>query len=274
VFFVLSKLLDIVIDPICFCGVPALLGGLLLARGSESRLAASRSGAEAAASQGKRRTLGMALVFGGLSALFICALPAFSNRLWHWLESGATKTQQPGVVYDAVVLLGGTVSPGGSLRDEPAWNDNVERLLEVRELLLKGEAKVAIVSGGQLKNGLRTEAEYLQEELVRLGVPKEQVVLEAKANNTRENATESKKLLDEMGAKRVLLVTSAHHLPRAVGCFRAAGVEPDVLPVDFRLRDPGDDPHWFPRAEYLSQTSRALRELLGRLVYRVLGYTK
>jgi uncharacterized SAM-binding protein YcdF (DUF218 family) len=72
----------------------------------------------------------------------------------------------------------------------------------------------------------------------------------------------------------VLVVTSAFHVPRAAGCFRAAGVEADFLPVDYRIRDPGEDQHWLPRAEYLTQTSRALRELLGRLVYRVLGYTK
>lgn len=254
-FFVLSKLLDIVIDPLCFGGGPALLGAVLLARG-------------------RRRALGLGLLFGGLGAIALCALPAFSNRLWGWLEAGATKTQRPGEVYDAVVLLGGTVSPAGSLPNEPAWNDNVERLLEVRQLLVTGQAKVAIVSGGSLKEGLRTEAEYLNEELVLLGVPREQVLLEPKANNTRENATESKRLLDQLGAKSVLLVTSAHHVPRAVGCFRAAGVEADVLPVDFRMREPGADGHWLPRSEYLGQTSRALRELLGRLVYRVLGYTR
>ena len=254
-FFVLSKLLDIVIDPLCFAGVPALVGAALL-------------------SLGRRRRAALGLLFGGLAALLLCAVPAFSNRLWAWLESDATKTQRPGVVYDAVVLLGGTVSPAGSLPDEPAWNDNIERLLEVRQLLVTGQAKVAIASGGALKPGLRTEAEYVTEELVRLGVPKEQVLLEPKANNTRENATESKRLLDELGARTVLLVTSAHHVPRAVGCFRAAGVEADVLPVDFRIRDAGADQHWLPRAEYLGQTSRALRELLGRLVYRALGYTK
>ena len=173
-----------------------------------------------------------------------------------------------------MVLLGGVVSPQGSLADSPAWNDNVERLLEVRQLLVTGRVKVAIVSGGNLGGELKTEAEYLADELVLLGVPREQVLVETKANNTRENATESKVLLEKLGAKRVLLVTSAFHVPRAIGCFRAAGVEADVLPVDYRMRNPGADQHWLPRGEYFSQTTRALRELLGRLVYRVLGYTK
>ena len=254
-FFILSKLLDIAIDPLWWGGLPALVGLVLLARD-------------------QRRKLALTLVSCGLGALFLAALPAVSNRLWQSLEAGAVSTMQEGVTYDAVVLLGGVVSPQGSLVNSPAWNDNVERLLEVRKLVLSGRAKVAIVSGGELGGGLRTEADYDAEELIALGVPKEQVIIEPKANNTRENATESKKLLDAMGAKKVLLVTSAFHVPRAVGCFRAAGVEADMWPVDYRLRAPELEMHVLPRAEYLSQTARALREWLGRGVYRVLGYTK
>ena len=255
VFFILSKLLDIVIDPLWWSGVPAVVGVVLLARGN-------------------RRRLAVGLVTFGLGGLFFCSTPAVSNRLWAGLEADTVSTMQEGVTYDAVVLLGGVVSPSGSLPNAPAWNDNVERLLEVRQLLVTGRAKVAIVSGGKLGGELRTEADYLAEELILLGVPKEQVLIERKANNTRENATESKLLLEQLSAKKVLLVTSAFHMPRAVGCFRAVGVEADVLPVDYRLRNLSMDPHVAPRGEYLSQTTRALREWLGRLVYRALGYTK
>ncbi len=255
VFFFLSKVLDIAIDPLWWGTVPILVGVVLLARA-------------------RRRRLALTLVSGGLGVLILATLPAVSNGLWASLEAGAVSTMQPGVTYDAVVLLGGAVTPQGSLPESPAWNDNIERLLEVRELLLGGRARVAIVSGGRLGGGLRTEAEYLGEALLALGVPKDQVIIEPRANNTRENATESKKLLDALGAKKVLLVTSAFHVPRAVGCFRAAGVEADMLPVDYRMRAPELDTHHAPRGEYLSQTARALREWLGRAVYRVLGYTK
>lgn len=254
-FFVLSKLLDIAIDPLWWSGVPTLWGVVLLARGSS------------------RRRLALGLVGFGLATLFLCCLPAVSNRVWASLEGGVVSTMREGVTYDAVVLLGGVVSPQGSLPDEPAWNDNVERLLEVRRLLLSGRAKVAIVSGGKLGGALRTEAQYLAEALIALGVPKDQVLVEPHANNTRENATLSKPMLEALGAKQVLLVTSAFHVPRSVGCFRAVGLEADVLPVDYRVRDPSLDPHVAPRGEYLSQTTRALREWLGRAVYRVLGYS-
>jgi uncharacterized SAM-binding protein YcdF (DUF218 family) len=254
-FFVLSKLLDLAVDPFWLSAVPLLAGVVLLARGTP------------------RRGRALVLVTLGFSTLVLGCLPSVSNRLWASLESGVVSTMKPDITYDAVVLLGGVVSPQGSLKEEPSWNDNIERLLEVRQLLTTGRAKVAIVSGGKLGGDLLTEADYLARELVLLGVPREQVLIEPKANNTRENATESKRLLEQLGAQRVLLVTSAFHMPRSVGCFHAVGLEVDALPVDYRMRDPSMDPHLLPRGEYLAQTSRALREWLGRLVYRVLGYT-
>lgn len=255
-FFVLSKLLDVLVDPLWW-GLSAVgLALALFARGVRPRLA-------------------RASALTGVAVWLVFSLPAVSNRLFAALEAGAERTLRPEVTYDAVVLLGGAVAPLGSTRDEPAWNDSVERLLAVRELLLAGRAKVAIVSGGALgSSALRTEAEYLARELVALGVPEAQVLVEATANNTRENATASRALLEARGAKSVLLVTSAFHAPRALGCFRAVGLEPDVLPVDFRVRHPERDGHVAPRSEYLAQSARALRELLGRVVYRVLGYTR
>jgi uncharacterized SAM-binding protein YcdF (DUF218 family) len=255
-FFFLSKLLDVAVDPLWWSVSCAVAGLALLARGSP------------------RRRLGLALVGSGAGLLLLFSTPAVANRLWHALEAGARDTRRPGVTYDAVVLLGGVVQPMGSLRDEPAWNDHIERLLEVRELLLSGRARLAIVSGGQLGRPLRAEAEYLADELTRLGVPRERLVVEANANNTRENATESKKLLDQLGARTVLLVTSAFHAPRSLGCFTAVGIQADLLPVDFRVRDPADDHHLAPRGEYLALSTRALREWLGRLVYAAMGYSR
>lgn len=255
-FFTLSKLLDIAIDPFWWMFGFTLAGVVLLLRNSPRR----------------RGALG--LISLGLGLGFVCALPSVSNRVWRSLEGDVVSTMRADVTYDAVVLLGGTVSPLGSVRDEPAWNDNIERLLSTHALLQSGRAKVVIVSGGELGAGLLTEAEYLARELERLGVAKDRILVEAKARNTRENATLSKPMLESLGAKRVLLVTSAFHMPRAQGCFRAVDIEADVLPVDFRMREPSADPALAPRADYLAGTARALREWLGRTVYRVMGYAR
>ncbi len=254
-FFVLSKLLDVAIDPVWWC-----VGFL--------SLAAWLSRHE------RRRRVAVTLFACGLGVLLLAALPSVSNRLWWGLEAGAQKTMRDDVTYDAVVLLGGVVTPQGSLREDPALNESIERLLAVRELLSSGRAKVAVLSGGSLGGGLRTEAEYLALQLKLLGVKDEQLILEDRANNTRENATLSKPLLEARGAKTVLIVTSAFHMPRAVGCFRAAGLDVDTLPVDWRIREPAADTHVMPRGEYVMQTTRALREWLGRLVYAAMGYSK
>lgn len=255
-FFLLSKTLDLLVDPWWWAFGLMLAGVALLVRGT-------------------RRRLGIVLAHAGLGVLLVFSTPAVANRLWRSLEAGAVDTARPDVTYDAVVLLGGVGNPFGAMPDEPAWNDNVERLTKTYELLSTGRARVAIVSGGSYGvDGLPTEAAYLARQLEAWGIAKDRVLLEDQARNTRENATFTKALLEAKGLSKVLIVTSAFHLPRAAGCFRAAGVEFDALAVDYRMREPSRDPHWLPRGEYLADSSRALREWLGRLVYRVMGYSR
>ena len=79
--------------------------------------------------------------------------------------------------------------------------------------------------------------------------------------------------MKERGWRSLLLVTSAAHLPRALDCFRKVGLTPDALPVDYRAggaRAGG----WLPRASALSKSTDVLRELAGRVVYRVAGYAE
>jgi uncharacterized SAM-binding protein YcdF (DUF218 family) len=250
-FFLLSKTLDLLLDPWWWVAVPVLLGTFLLSRG--------------------RRRLGGACLTGALASFVALALPAVSNRLWHAMESDAVSTMRPDVTYDVVVLLGGTVAAFGATPDTVSWGDNVERLTVTFDLLRTGKARHVIVSGGTLRDGLPTEADYLARQLEAWGIEKERILIEPEARNTVENAEKSKALIDARGFKTVIMVTSAFHLPRAQGCFRAVGLEPDVLPVDFRMRAPDADGHWLPRAGYFGDSAQALRELFGRLTYRLTG---
>ncbi|MEW5743065.1 MAG: YdcF family protein [Myxococcota bacterium] len=255
-FFFLSKTLDLLVDPWWWAFALVLAGVALLVRGA-------------------RRRLGLVLAHTGLAVLVVFSLPAVSNRLWRALEAGEPDTFRAEATYDAVVLLGGAVSPFGSTPEAVAWNDNVDRLTRTYELLASGKAKVAILSGGSLGTpSLPTEAEYLARQLEAWGIAKERLVVEDQARNTRENATFTKALVTSRGLGRVLVVTSAFHMPRAAGCFRAAGVDFDTLKVDYRMREPSRDGHVFPRAEYLADSSKVLREVLGRWVYRLMGYTR
>lgn len=255
-FLLLSKTVDLLADPLWWALLLGLGGGAVLWRTAKKRLA-------------------LALLGAGVGALVLFSLPSVANRLWHAVESGAHDTMRPDTTYDVVVLLGGVTWDRGATPAEPSWSDNVERLTVTHRLLASGKARSAILSGGGLTPpGLPTEAEYLARQLEAWGVEKDRLVLENAARNTRENATLSKQLIDERGFKTVLIVTSAFHMPRAEGCFRAVGQPVDTLAVDYRLVDPSRDPHLLPRSEYLALSSEAIHEVVGRVVYRLMGYSR
>ena len=106
-----------------------------------------------------------------------------------------------------------------------------------------------------------------------MGVPPGAMLLEEQSLTTYENALYSAPLLRERGIGRVLLVTSAFHMPRAVAVFEAQGVEVVPAPTDFkRLVGEGLIPGWLPGAGNLARSSFALHEMAGLLVYRWRGW--
>lgn len=250
-FFVLSKTLDLFFDPWWWAVVPLVAGFGLLWRG--------------------RRRLAVSVFAAGLGGLVFFSLPSVSHRLWHGLEADAPRSMRPEVTYDVIVLLGGMVTPSGATTEQVAWGDNIDRLTTAFELLRNGRAKHVIVTGGVFREGLPTEAEYLARQLEAWGIEQERIVVEAKALNTRENATLSRAIIDERHFESVLLITSAFHMTRSLASFRAVGLEPDTLPVDYRMRDPSATPNLLPRTRFLHESAEALREWFGRLVYRVTG---
>jgi uncharacterized SAM-binding protein YcdF (DUF218 family) len=252
VFLFLSKTLDLLLSPLVWALL--LLAAALLLR--------------------RRGRLAWALV--GLAGAVLVAFSAdrVADRLIAHAESRATRTFRPGETYDAVIVLAGMVE-GASRQDGGRLGlaSEGDRIVRAFELLREGRARYALLSGGFVdpRPGEPSEAEVLAEMLRTWGIEPERIAVEGRSRNTRENAVESARIVAERGWKRLLLVTSAAHMPRALGCFRQAGLRPDTLPVDYRvgLRWGGV----MPRAKALSQSTDAIRELAGRLVYRVMGYT-
>lgn len=259
-FFLLSKTLDLAFEPIAWViGLVAVAAVLVLRRN-------------------ERRRLALALLVGATCVLIVSANPMVANRVWWWLESDAPSSHRPEVEYDVVVLLGGIVPNGLGASSAPyRYGDGVERLLATYDLLRTGGARRAIISGGapQPMPGMDVEATLLAAQLETWGVARDRLEVEAKSLNTRQNALEVARILHEDDVGRVLLVTSAFHMKRAAGCFRAAGVDADTLPVDRRAVEPRLQPWEFlPRSGALERTSDALRELSGRFIYTTLGYAR
>jgi uncharacterized SAM-binding protein YcdF (DUF218 family) len=216
-----------------------------------------------------------------LAAAASAVLVAFSSdvvadAIQRAAERGARSTYRPDAVYDAVVVLGGMVDPPASRASgEAELTGEADRIVRGFEIIRSGHARTIVVSAGLVfpVPGDVPEADRLAARLARWGVPPGQIVAEASSRNTRENAIQVGRLAAARGWTSLLLVTSAAHVPRALGCFRAVGLEPDVLPVDHRAGD-GRGRSWLPQASALAKSTRAIHELAGRLAYRVAGYTR
>jgi uncharacterized SAM-binding protein YcdF (DUF218 family) len=99
-------------------------------------------------------------------------------------------------------------------------------------------------------------------------------VIESRSRTTRENALFSRRLVEPHEGERWLLVTSAWHMPRSVGCFRQAGFPVVPYPVDYRTRGPQDRWRTFSSlSEGLRRLDLATKEWIGLLGYRLAGYT-
>ena len=114
-----------------------------------------------------------------------------------------------------------------------------------------------------------TEASLAARLFESFGIARERIVLEDKSRDTDENARFTRELLQPKPDERWLLVTSAHHMPRSIGVFRAVGFAVEAYPVDFPHRGRVD----LLRPSPMSATACAARdtearEWVGLLVYR------
>jgi uncharacterized SAM-binding protein YcdF (DUF218 family) len=117
-----------------------------------------------------------------------------------------------------------------------------------------------------------TCAELMKARLVELGVPAGRILLEDRSRTTRDEAVFVAEILKKEGARQSVLVTSDVHMPRALGAFRVAGVQP----VPAAAADPGERRPWTariaPSREGLRFSGDLVHELLGLLWYRLRGW--
>ncbi len=184
---------------------------------------------------------------------------------------------------DRIVVLGAATEPRVAPRREVGLGEGADRLLHAARLWRAGKAPGVLLCGGRAPGaaGAESEAADMAQVLELLGVPAAAIQQESRSRNTYENALEARRLLEPQGVRRILLVTSALHMPRAVGLFRHQGFEVIPAPADIRMLDPrarAEAPlltritSWvIPDAETLAYTTRALHEYMGIAAYRVMG---
>ncbi|UOQ76945.1 YdcF family protein [Hymenobacter sp. 5516J-16] len=121
----------------------------------------------------------------------------------------------------------------------------------------------------------RSEAEELGILLRLAGVPRQHILLETRSRNTRENALNTRALLRQHPEiKSIVLITSAFHLRRAMGCFREVGLNPAVFPASYYSSDrQATLTYWLiPSDEAPRLWGILLHEMVGYAVYRLRGY--
>lgn len=178
---------------------------------------------------------------------------------------------------DGVIVLGGSLNMRyADERDRPALNDAAERITAMIALARRHPAARIVFAGGSgdMFEQTHREADGLRRLLGEMGVETSRILFERDSRNTVENARYTRRLVKPEPEQRWLLVTSAAHMPRAVGVFRRQGWAVIAYPVDYHTPR-----SWTWRGPYslsggLRHLDAAAREWVGLLAYRILGYTK
>jgi uncharacterized SAM-binding protein YcdF (DUF218 family) len=211
----------------------------------------------------RRPRLGRALVGLALGVLLALSLPITATLLTESVER-YPPLAPPWPAADVIVVLGGGITRGTPAVPSAA---SLERLAYGAGLA-RATGLPLFLSGG-IVDGAEAEAQVMQRSLhSEFGL--EARWLETRSRTTEENARESVPMLRALGLRRVLLVTSAVHMPRSVAEFHAAGLEVIPTPVGASEGVALGLRAWLPSATALARSQAALYELAGRLV-AVLG---
>jgi uncharacterized SAM-binding protein YcdF (DUF218 family) len=205
----------------------------------------------------RRPPLRLAQIAGalGLAAFFILGFTSASGALSR--RSTTTAEARPA---DAIVVLGAGAALDGALSDQ-----SLQRLMGGLALYHRGLAPHLVVMGPGYE-GSPVEAETRAALARDLGVPASAIIVEGHGLTTRHEAALAAARLHELGGHTVLLVTGAHHMPRARLLFERAGLE--VVPAPVVDISPSVQR---PDAR-LALARLILQEAIGRLYYRVFGY--
>ena len=253
-FFVLSKTLD-------FIAVPSNL--LVLIGFAGIALLATRF-----SRAGRRLLIASVILIAAVGVLPV------GNALMLPLEERFPPWNPAQEAPTGIIVLGGAIGPERSAaRGQVSLDEAAERVTVAVELARKYPSARIVFSGGNasLFSG-PSEANFALPFFESLGVPRNRITVETQSRNTAENAAFTKRLVAPKPGERWVLVTSALHMPRAIGSFRQARFPVEADPVDYQTN--GWDDLWTFSGSLMGgigKTNTAVHEWLGLLAYWVTG---
>lgn len=220
-------------------------------------------------------------IVGALIVLLIGGNSWVSSSLVRSLEWRHLPEEIPSA--EAIVVLGGAIRAASAPRPMIDVNEHGDRVLYAAKLYQDRKAPLIIAAGGRIPwfGEERPESADMAILLQTLGVPASAIIEEPDSLNTYENAVNVREILEARGIERIILVTSAFHMPRSLLIFKRQGINAIPAPTDFLVTEPsleGPDSlqetilSFLPGASHLEKTTSALKEYIGIVVYRLRGW--
>jgi uncharacterized SAM-binding protein YcdF (DUF218 family) len=250
--FIVSKVLTMLLLPTALMVECALLGLIL-----------------------SRWRIGRFLLILGVGALTACLILPVDSWAIRPLEDWFPAVTAPPERVDGIVVLGGAIDDLTSRdRGTPTLTSAANRLTTFVILAHRyPEAKLVFTGGsGAIVQGVSNEAEFARILFEQLGLPPDRVIFENTSRTTWENAVNSYALVKPQQGEHWILVTSASHMPRAVGVFRKIGWPVLPWPVGYQSRDRLTD---YPQSmgRKLEVLDWATHEWIGLAAYYLQGKT-
>src|SRR3984885_13251299 len=189
---------------------------------------------------GRRVRLGRGLALGAILILAVVATLPVGKLLIAPLEDRFPLPPPDLPSPEGIIVLGGAIdSEVSEARGETVFDEGGERLTEAVVLAKRyPQARVVYTSGTTsfVPGATSTEALQARKFMSQMGIAPERVTIEDKSRNTDENARFTAAIVHPQASQRWIIVTSAFHMPRAMGVFEKAGFHPIAYPVSFRTR--------------------------------------
>ncbi|MBP6020228.1 MAG: YdcF family protein [Burkholderiaceae bacterium] len=174
----------------------------------------------------------------------------------------------------AIVVLGGSTANSRANWFEPYDSATAVPRVDTAALLFKAHRAPLILVSGAALDGSISEAQMMANALTQQDIPKSAIILETRSFTTYENGLYTLQELKKRHITRVLLVTSALHMPRAMAVFRKQGVTAIPAPSSPQIVVPNDPDFsfWQPNIRALNASRSIVKEYVGLLVYWMRGW--
>ncbi len=249
-FFTLSKVLFFLLSPVTWVGILFLISLFI-----KSRL--------------WKRILNITL----LVIIVVFTNPFFYRNMVMLWQTPLTKLNNNSV-YEAGILLGGFSDY--DINNNGYFDEKADRFIQTVSLYREGKIKKIIMTGGNgtLSADMPPESFFVEQQLLRNGIPKSDIILESTSRNTFENAVYTKFIVDSLkSAGPYLLITSAMHMPRSIRLFKKEGIPIVPYPCNYQVYNSrfslsdtiAPDPALLVEWKYF------FKEIVGLLLYQALG---